>query len=77
METIFHDERAPFGESFVSKTLGTFVPIWEDIENDLEPDLRGLLEWKRKRKEAPTVESDNLLCYVRIKTPNGRMVYKL
>lgn len=33
---------------------GTFVPKWEDVENDLEPNLRELLERKRKRMEAPT-----------------------
>lgn len=46
-------------------------------ENDLESNLRELLEQKRKRKEAPTTELDSLLCCVRVKTPNGRIMYKL
>ena len=43
METMFYDEWALSRESFVSKPSGTFVPRWEDIENESEPDLRELL----------------------------------
>lgn len=62
---------APLGESSVAKLSSTFMPRWEDIENGLELDLRGLLERKRKRKEAPTVESNSLLRCVKIKMPDG------
>ena len=68
VETIFYDEWAPSGESLVSKLLGTFVPRWEDVENELKSDFRELLARKRKRKEVPTSESGNLPRYVRVKT---------
>lgn len=44
VEMIYYDEWAPFEESFVCKPFSSFVPKWEDIKNDLEPNLRGLLE---------------------------------
>lgn len=44
VEMIFYDEWEPFEESFVCKPFSSFVPKWEDIKNDLEPNLRGLLE---------------------------------
>ena len=50
VETMFYDEWVPSGESLVFKPQGIFVPRWEDIQDDLEPNLRGLLMWKRKRK---------------------------
>ncbi|XP_050258967.1 uncharacterized protein LOC126703961 [Quercus robur] len=59
VKTMFYDEWAPYGESSVSKPHGTFVPKWEDIQDDLEPDLTELLMRKRKRKEALTSELDN------------------
>ena len=54
VETMFYDEWALSGESSISKPQGTFVPKWEDIQDDPKPDLRGLLMRKKKRKEAPT-----------------------
>ncbi|KAK9990982.1 hypothetical protein SO802_025967 [Lithocarpus litseifolius] len=60
VETMFYDEWAPSGESSFSKPTGTFVPKWEDIQEDLEPNLRELLMRKRKRKEAPTPEHGNM-----------------
>lgn len=74
---MFYDEWAPSGEISVSRPSSTCVPRWEDIENDLELDLKELLEQKRKRKEAPTAESESLPRCVRIKAPNVRIVYKL
>ena len=41
-ETMFYDKWAPSGESSVSNPLGTFMPRWEDIQDDQEPDLRRL-----------------------------------
>ena len=61
VETMFNDQWAPFRESLVSKPQGTFMPRWEDIQNDPELDLRKLLLQKRRRKEAPTLESDDTL----------------
>ena len=34
VKTMFYDEWAPSGESSVSKPQGTFVPKWEDIQDD-------------------------------------------
>ena len=50
---------------------------WEDVQGDLEPDLRELLAQKKKRKEAPIVESDDTPQCVRVRGPDGRIVYKL
>ena len=77
VETMFYDQWAPFGESLVSKPRGTFVPKWEDVQGDLEPDLRELLARKKKRKEAPAIESDDTPQCVRVRGPDGRIVYKL
>ena len=57
--TLFYDKWEPSGESSISKPTSTFVPKWEDIQDDPEPDLRELLMQKRKRKEAPTPKLDN------------------
>ena len=43
VETMFYDQWAPSGESSVSKSRGTFVPKWEDVQSDAKPDLRELL----------------------------------
>ena len=53
VETMFYDKWASFGESLVSKPRGTFVPKWEDVQGDLEPDLRELLAPKKKKKKHP------------------------
>ena len=74
VETMFYNQWAPSGESSVSKPRGTFIPKWEDIQSDPEPDLRELLALKKKRKEAPTTESDDTLQYVRFQGPDGGIV---
>ena len=43
VETMFYNEWALFRESSVSKLTGTFVPKWEDIQDDPKLDLRKLL----------------------------------
>ena len=53
VETMFFDQWASSRESSVPKPRGTFMPKWEDVQGDLEPDLRELLARKKKRKEAP------------------------
>lgn len=54
VETMFYDEWALSGESSVSKPLGTFIPRWEDVENDPEPNLRELLAQKESgRRRQP------------------------
>ena len=75
VETMFYDQWAPSRESSVSKPRGTFVPKWEDIQSDLEPDLRELLAQKRKRKEAPA--ADDMPQCVRVRGLDGRIVFKL
>ena len=77
VETMFYDQWAPSGESSVSKPRGTFVPKWEDIQDDPEPDLRELLARKRKRKEASAAESDDTPQCIRVRGPNGKILYKL
>ena len=66
VETMFYDQWALSRENSVSKPRGTFVPRWEDIRSYPEPDLRELLSQKKKRKEAPTVELDNILQWARV-----------
>ena len=53
------------------------MPKWEDVQGDPEPDLRELLAQKKKRKEAPTAESDDTPQCIRVRGPDGRIVYKL
>ena len=77
VETMFYDQWAPFGENSVSRPRGTFVPRCEDVWSDPETDLRELLSQKKKRKEAPAVELDDTPQCVRVRGPNGRIVYKL
>ena len=60
VETMFYDQWAPSGENVVAKPRGTFVPRWKDVQDDPEPDLRELLARKKKRKEAPAVELDEV-----------------
>ena len=77
VETIFYDQWAPSGESSVSRPRGTFVPKWEDIRNDPKLDLKELLAWEKKRKEAPTTEPDDTPQCVRVQGPDAKIVYKL
>ena len=77
VETMFYDQWAPSGESSASKPQGIFVPKWEDIQDDPEPNLRELLGRKRKRREASAVESDDTPQCIRVQGPDGRIVYKL
>ena len=77
VETMFYDQWASSGESSVLKPRGTYVLKWENIQGDSEPDLRELLTRKKKRKEAPAVESDDTPQCVKVRSPNGKIVYKL
>ena len=43
VETMFYDQWALFRESSVLKPRCTFVPKWEDVQDDPEPYLRELL----------------------------------
>ena len=74
VETMFYDEWAPSGEISVSKPQGTFVPKWEDVQDDPEPNLRELLMWRKKRKEAPTLELSGMPQCVKVRTTDGRIV---
>ena len=66
VETMFYDQWAPSRENVVAKPRGTFVPRWEDVQDDPEPDLRELLARKKKRKEAPAAELDEVPQCIRI-----------
>jgi len=61
----------------VSKPQDTFIPKWEDIQDNPEPNLRELLMRRKKRREAPTSESSDMPQCVRVRTSEGRIVYKL
>ena len=77
VEIMFYDEWALSGESLVSKPQGTFILRWEDIYDVPELDLRELLMRRKKWKEAPTSELSDMPQCVRVRTPNGEIVYKL
>lgn len=74
---MFYNEWTPSRESLVSKLAGTFVPKWDDIQDDPKPNLRELLLQKRKIKEAPTLKLDSTPQCVRVYAIDGRMIYKL
>ena len=61
----------------VTKPQGTFVPRWKDVQDDPKPDLRELLGLKKKRKEAPAAEPDEVPQCIRIRGLDGKIVYKL
>ena len=77
VENMFYNKWVQTGESSVSKPQGNFVPRWEDIQDDLKPDLRRQLMQKKKWKEAPALESDDAPQCVKVQTPDGKIVYKL
>ena len=77
VETMFYDQWAPSGENVVAKPQGTFLPRWKDVQDDPEPDLRELLARKKKRKEAPAAELDEVPRCVRIRGLDGKIIYKL
>ena len=77
VETMFYDQWAPSGENVVAQPRGTFVPRWEDVQDDPEPDLRELLVRKKKKKEAPAVEPDEIPQCIRVRGLDGKIVYKL
>ena len=47
-EANFYDELSPSGEDSTSRLVGISFPNWQDIENDLEMDMRSQ---KRKKIE--------------------------
>ena len=77
VETMFYDQWAPSGENVVAKPQGTFVRRWKDVQDDPEPDLRELLARKKKRKEAPAAEPDEVPRCVKIRGLDGKIIYKL
>ena len=52
----------------MSKPQSTFVPRWEDVQDDLEPNLRRLLMQKKEKERSARPG---------IQTLDGRIVYKL
>ena len=77
VETMFYDQWAPSGENSVSKPQGNFMHRWEDVQDDPELDLRELLVRKKKRKEVPVAEPDEIPQCIRVRGLDGRIVYKL
>ena len=53
------------------------LPMCKDVQDDPEPDLRGLLARKKKRKEAPAAELDEVPRCVKIRGLDGKIIYKL
>ena len=53
------------------------MPRWEDVQDDPELDLRKLLARKKKRKEAPAAELDEVPQCIRVRGLDGKIVYKL
>ena len=74
---MFYDQWAPSGKNSIAKPRGTFVPRWEDVRDDPEPDLRELLARKKKRKEAPATEPDEIPQCIKVRDLDGKIVYKL
>ena len=77
VKTMFYNQWASSGESSISKPRGTFVPKWKDIQDDPEPNLGELLARKRKRREASATESNDTSQCIRVRGPDGRIMYKL
>ena len=51
VEAMFYDKCAPSRESLVSEPHGTYMPRWEDVQDDPEPDLRRC--GRKKGKKCP------------------------
>ena len=77
VETMFYDQWASSRENVVAKPQGTFVPRWKDVQDDPEPDLRELLGRKKKRKEVPAAEPNEVPQCIRIRGLDDKIVYKL
>uniref|UniRef100_A0A2N9J9Q0 RNA-directed DNA polymerase n=1 Tax=Fagus sylvatica TaxID=28930 RepID=A0A2N9J9Q0_FAGSY len=51
VEAALYDDLVSTEEPSIVRPCGTPLPAWEDIKDDLETDLRELLQRKKKRKE--------------------------
>ena len=76
VKAALYDEITPAREASLSKPIGTPFPRWEDIRDDPEVDLRELLEQKKKCKEEASTSRNQPQC-VRVKLPDGHIVYRL
>jgi hypothetical protein len=75
IEAALYDELSAEEPSII-KPSGTPLPDWEDIKDDLDVDLRELLERKKKRKERAAEDRNAPQC-IRVQMPDGRIVYRL
>ena len=77
-ETNFYNEFTLCGEDAMSKPIGTLLLDWEVIEKELEVDLRGILDQKKKKREHKEASSSRsqLRC-VQIQLSDGRLGYRL
>ena len=50
-EANFYDKLTPSREDSTSRPIEIALPSWQDIENDLEIDMRSLFDQKRKKRE--------------------------
>ena len=76
VEAALYDEVAPAGEASLAKPIGIPLPKWEEIKDTPEADLRDLLERKKKRKAVASTSESQPQC-VRVRLPDGRIVYRL
>ena len=77
-EADFYDEFIPCGEDATSKPIRTPLLDWEVIKEELEVDLRGILDQKKKKRERKEASSSRsqLRC-VQIQLLDGRLGYRL
>ena len=76
VEAALYDEITPAGEASLTKPIGIPLPKWEEIKDTPEADLRDLLERKKKRKAVASTSESQPQC-IRVRLPDGRVVYRL
>ena len=64
------------GEASLTKSVGILLPKWEEIKDAHEADLRDPLEQKMKCREEASTSKSQPQC-VRVRLPNGRIIYLL
>ena len=77
-EATFYDELTSSGEDSTSKLVGIPLPSWQDIENNLEIDMRSFLDKRKKKRErGETSSSASQPRCVQVQLTDGRLGYRL
>ena len=77
-EATFYDELTSSGEDSTSKLVGIPLPSWQDIENNLEIDIRSFLDKRKKKRErGETSSSASQPRCVQVQLTDGRLGYRL